>query len=194
MRQPCRENSQALHAVGDHDPLQHAQLLPDQLLALALQREQVHRLPQDDSQFLDVPGLHDVAVDRAGVDRVDGEEFIAGLKEGKSALEYFYSAIPYYSFLSVDAAVYLLPDFLQTLSEDRSQLIAILPAFEIDSGRRALAELTAEERAAVLGLMEALQKAEDFIPYQRMLARLSEIVKEPNQPPEPTTPSGRGST
>jgi len=118
--------------------------------------------------------------DLCSVDRLDGGAFIDGLKEGKSAVVFFYSAIPYYSFLTKEAALHLLPDFFRILAKDHSYLITVLPSFELAHGRGVLMELTADESAAILRLFAAQKVIDDFPPRHAMLSRLEAIVRDPS--------------
>lgn len=52
------------------------------------------------------------------MDLEDGREFIDELKRGGSPEKYFLSAIPYPTFLTIEAGLYLLPDFLATITKD----------------------------------------------------------------------------
>ena len=72
MAQAGREQTEADDAVGDHHVAEHGHFFVQQLVALGLHHEKFQGLLQRQFQFLRVPRLGDVFVNRAGVDGGDG--------------------------------------------------------------------------------------------------------------------------
>lgn len=129
--------------------------------------------------------------DLRGVDFVDAEEFRGSLQAGGSAARHFHSAIPYFSFLSDEAALFYLPELLSIFAGDRVELLTVFTSLELDSSRRVLAQLTATERQAVHAWVQAMREEEDHELCFKLLEHLDDLVDRPNQPPEPTAPAPR---
>ena len=87
------------------------------------------------------------------VDRVDAEEFIEEIMAGAEPRKFFLSAIPYFDFLSVEAAIYLLPDVFSVVAEDTTNLVTFLPSFTMDHGKEVFRALSADERSSVAALL-----------------------------------------
>jgi hypothetical protein len=121
-----------------------------------------------------------------GVDRLDADDLLSGLEEGMSIIEFFHSSIPYFTFLADDAAIFHLPNFLQVIADDRSELVIVLNSLDTHFGRRVLSKLADGERAAVLELLEALKTEEEHEVMRMMLDEFARLVKRPNQALEPT--------
>jgi hypothetical protein len=126
------------------------------------------------------------------MDAEDGDEFIADIESGGSAGKYFRSAIPYAAFLTPEADIYLLPDFLATIVSESSQAVTVLSHYQ-ESGRLVLASLTRDERDAVVSFVHSLIRIDDFAWMKDTLNEFVALVeKEANQSLQPTSPSGRG--
>lgn len=128
-----------------------------------------------------------------GVDKLDADDLLTGLEEGKSIIEFFHSSIPYFAFLADDAAIFHLPSFLQIIAEERSELVIVLNSLDTDFGHRVLSKLTEGERSAVLELIEALKAEEGHEMMRKMLDEFATLVKRPNQALEPMRSARRSS-
>ena len=132
------------------------------------------------------------------MDLEDGREFVDDISNGGSSEKYFLSAIPYPAFLTIEADLFLLPDFLATIVTDSSQAVTVLSHYQ-ESGKSALGVLTEEERAAVVSFTESLMKTEEAAWMRDPLSDFIELIKTtPNQallptPTAVTPPAGQES-
>ena len=110
------------------------------------------------------------------MDLEDGQEFIDDVKNGGSPEKYFLSAIPYPAFLTVEADLYLLPDYLATIITDSSQAMAVLSHYQ-ESGKSVLSVLTEEERAATISFIESLMKTEEAAWMRDPLSEFIESIR-----------------
>jgi hypothetical protein len=115
--------------------------------------------------------------DLCEVDRVDGEEFIDEIQAGAEPRTYFCSAIPYFNFLSVDAALYLLPEVFSVVAEDSIHLVTFLPLFTLPHGKEVFRSLTSAERQALSLLVLSLREEADHPLPIAMLAEVQEVVE-----------------
>jgi hypothetical protein len=116
-----------------------------------------------------------------GVDAMDAEDLRDCLRAGESASHHFHSAIPYFSFLTDEAALFYLPELLAIFADDRVELITVFMSLELDSGRRILTKLTDGERQAIHAWVQVLKAEEDNALCLKLLDRLDELVDHPNQ-------------
>ena len=131
--------------------------------------------------------------DLCGVDAADAGDFRDSLQAGESTSSLFHSAIPYFSFLTDNAALFYLPELLSIFADDRTELLTVFMSLELDSGRRVLAQLSGIERAAIHAWVQALRAEEDHPLCFKLLDHLDELVEKPNQAPEPMPLKRHGS-
>ena len=116
------------------------------------------------------------------MDAEDGREFIDDIERGGSPEKYFLSAIPYSAFLTHEADIFLLPDFLATIVTNPSQAVTVLCHYE-ESGRPALALLKREEREAVVSFVHSIVIMDRVVWMKDTLAEFIALVEEEaNQP------------
>lgn len=108
------------------------------------------------------------------VDRIDGEEFIADVVAGAEPRTFFLSAIPYFDFLTVDAAIYLLPDLFSVIADDPTNLVTFLPSFTLAHGKEVFLSLSEGERISLHTLISALKDEAD---HHLTIAMLTEVEK-----------------
>ena len=117
----------------------------------------------------------------SSVDKLDADDFIAGINEGRNIVEFFHSAIPYFTFLSDGAMFYYFTDFLKIIGDDRSELITVLLSMGTDGGRRMLSKLTDRERTAIMDLLQTLHAEEEHDVMRKLLDKFGKLVTEPNK-------------
>ena len=124
------------------------------------------------------------------LDREDGSEFIADIERGASPAKYFLSAIPYASFLTLEAGVYLLPDYLASIVTESTQVVDVLCHLQSQYGWPVIEALTEEERVAVVRFLEVIEKTEEVAWMKDPLSELKELIQNrptSYQPPTPTS-------
>ena len=121
--------------------------------------------------------------DLYGTDAVDAAEFLEATRRGESAVTFFHSAIPYFTFLTDEAALFYFPDLLAIFAEDPVELLTVFQSLDVESGRRVLSKLNTSERAAICDLVDAMKQKHDHKLCQALLDHLRQMTDWPNMLP-----------
>jgi len=104
-------------------------------------------------------------------------DFVREVESGCNRADLFQSAIAYYSLLTDEARLFLLPDFLGTLIPYPHQAIYTVCAFESERGRALLVSLTPAELDAVMRFIDSLSRREDMRPYSDEVHQLAALAE-----------------
>ena len=111
------------------------------------------------------------------VDLEDATDFVRDVQSGEDRALLFQSAIPYFAFLSDEARVFLLPDYLCTITKYESHIITAVGELEDERGKLLLASLSPAALAAVSRFVEALSRSEGMQFYSEDIRKLTHLVE-----------------
>ena len=107
---------------------------------------------------------------------LDATDFVRDIEAGKDRALLFQSAIPYFAFLTNEARVFLLPDYLGTITKYESFILSAVCDLDDERGKALLSSLTPAEQAAVRQFIAALSQSKDMQFYSEDIAKLAHLV------------------
>jgi hypothetical protein len=103
-------------------------------------------------------------------------DFVHDIESGHDRADLFQSAIRYFSLLTDEARVFLLPDYLGTLIPYPHQVLFTVCELEHERGQVLLASLAPAEREAVIQFIDSLSTWEDMRPYSDEVKELAALT------------------
>lgn len=104
-------------------------------------------------------------------------DFVRDIESGCSRADLFQSAIRYYSLLTDEARLFLLPDYLGTLIPYPHQVLSMVCELENERGQVLFASLVPAKREAVVQFINSLSTWEDMRPYSDEVQRLAALAE-----------------